>query len=76
MGINFLSNQMELMINLLQNYFGKIQREKWFLLADVIQEKKDYIQKIIQTSEKTRKKAKAEILFPELLSLLKNIIAN
>ena len=76
MEINFLSDQMELMINLLQNYFGKVKSEKWSLLADVIQKKKDYIQKIIQTSGKPRIKEKAEILFPELMSQLKNKVAN
>jgi len=70
MELSFLSAQMGLMINLLENHFEQVEIKIWRLLEKVILEKKDYLDNIIEHSEKPRVEKKARELFPKLLESL------
>lgn len=72
MELDFLSKQMHLMLNLLQNYFKQVNIKDWIALEEIIEEKKIYINNIIKNSDKPRIKKKAEELVPKLLEVLKN----
>ncbi len=72
MGLSFLSGQFELMLNLLNNHFEQIGIKDWQLLANTIEEKKDYLDGIIQNSDKPRIKLKIEGIYPLLLEQLKS----
>jgi transposase len=72
MELSFFSGQIKLMLNLLNGYFEQVDIKDWCLLADTMEEKKDYLEEIIQNSDKPRVKKKAEELYPLLLEKLKN----
>jgi hypothetical protein len=70
MELSFLSNQIELMTNLLTNYIEYVNIKYWHSLAEIIKEKRNFIQNVIENSQQIRLKAKASINFPNLLQLL------
>lgn len=72
MDVSFFSCQIELMLNLLENYFEQVELKEWRILAEIIIIKKDYIENIIENSDKPRVKQKAKDLFPMLQNELKN----
>ena len=72
MELSFLSNQIELMLNMLQHHFGQVNIKYWILLLETITEKKNYIKNIIDSSDKPRLKKKVEEIFSELIEALTN----
>lgn len=76
MELSFLSKQFELMENLLDDYFDKVDIEDWHLLANTINEKKDYLEKIIQDSDKPRIKQKTEELYPLFCERLRSKLSS
>lgn len=76
MDLAFLQSQLELIENLLNRHFDRIQIKYWNLLEKTIIEKKNYISKIINESDKPKLKNNAEKFFPVLLNLLNNKLHN
>ncbi len=72
MELSFLSSQIELMLNLLNSYFGQVSIKTWRTLAEVINQKKDYLDHLISNSDKPRIKSKTEELFPKMIERLKS----
>jgi len=72
MELSFLSNQIELMLNMLQHHFDQVNIKYWILLLESVAEKKNYIKNIIDSSDKPRLKKKVENIFPELIEVLKS----
>ncbi len=76
MELSFLSSQIELILNLLSGYFGHVSLKTWCLLDEVVDQKKDFLDRIIVNSEKPRIKDKAKKLLPEMIKGLKNKISS
>ena len=76
MELSFLSKQFQLMTNLLDGYFDKVDIEEWRLLAYTIDEKKDYLERIIRDSDKPRIKHKTEELYPLLCEQLRSKLSS
>ncbi|MCP4550786.1 MAG: IS630 family transposase [Bacteroidetes bacterium] len=74
MDLSFLSNQIELILNLLNDYFEQVSLKTWRLLDDVIAQKTAFLNNLIANPEKPRIKAKAEKNFPLLVVELENKI--
>lgn len=72
MELSFLSNQIELMLNMLQKYFDQVNIKYWHLLAETIAEKKNYVQSIIDNSDKPRLKNKVLEILPAFIEVLEN----
>jgi len=72
MELKFLSDQIELMLNMLQRHFEQVNIKYWQILSETIADKNDYIKNIIDSSDKPRLKKKVEDIFPELIEVLKN----
>jgi len=68
MDISFLVSQLELMLNLINSHFGKVDKNEWKVLCKIIDEKKEYVEKIITKSDKPRIKQKAQKIFPIFLN--------
>lgn len=75
MELSFLFSQIELMLNLLNSYFEQVSIKTWRVLADVINQKKDYLEQIIVNSDKPRIKSKAEEFFPKMIERLESKIS-
>ena len=75
MDLSFLSGQLELMLNILNDYFEQVDIKDWGLLANMIEDKKDYLEKIIRDSDKPRIKQKAEEIYPLLLKQMNSKIS-
>jgi len=76
MELKFLLSQIELILNMLENYFRHVKMKDWRLLANTIKEKKHYLINIIENSEKPKLKGKAEELFSKMLEVLKNKLSS
>lgn len=75
MDLSFLSKQFELMLNLLDGYFEQVDIKDWRILANIIEDKKDYLAMIIRKSDKPRIKQKTEELYPLLLEKMRSKIS-
>ncbi len=76
MELSFLSKQFTLMANLLGGYFDKVDIEEWHLLLNTIDEKKDYLERLIRNSDKPRIKEKMEELYPLLCEQLRSKLSS
>ncbi len=74
MELSFLLGQIELMLNLLNGYSEQVGMKDWCLLAETIDKKMDYLNAIMENSDKPIVKKKAEKLFPELIKKLNGCI--
>ncbi len=74
MELSFLSGQLELMFNLIKNHFKQVEMQDWIMLEKAIEDKKNYLQSIIENSEKPLVKKKAEEFFQKLIDNLKSSI--
>ncbi|HEC43627.1 MAG TPA: hypothetical protein ENI20_12445, partial [Bacteroides sp.] len=70
MGIQFLTKQFLLMFNIAHIYPGKVQTREWKQLCDLLVEKRDYLNSIIDVCEKERLKIKALQAFDQLNAIL------
>ncbi len=75
MELSFLSSQIELMLNLLNCYFEQVSIKTWRILDEVINQKKDYLDHLIENSDKPRIKEKTEEFFPKMIERLKSKIS-
>jgi len=70
MEISFLSKQIELMLNMLRRNFKQVNIKYWKQFSETITEKKDYIENIIDSSDKPRVQKKIKENYSELMALL------
>ncbi len=70
MELSFLNGQMALMINILHRFYKYVKINEWQLLANTIKEKKQFLEGIIQNSDKPRLKMNAQNTFQELQDFL------
>ncbi len=75
MEISFLCSQLELMLNLLEKHFKEVEIRDWVMLEKAVKDKRNYIESIIQNSDKPLIKRKSEELFPRLTDELENKLA-
>ncbi len=66
MDIQFLTKQLLLMSNIAHIYPSKVQTKEWKQLCDLLAEKRDYLNSIIDVCEKERLQIKAHQAFDRL----------
>ncbi|MEJ2711566.1 MAG: IS630 family transposase [Anaerolineales bacterium] len=70
--MRLLTKQMQVMSNLLSNYFTEVDNEVWHELADVLRARFDLLSHIIQREPGPQRKKKAEAALAELYRALYN----
>lgn len=66
----FLTKQLLLMINMVNQYWSKVTTKEWRRLFDLLNEKKIVLQECIETDDKPKRKTNANEALDNLLSLL------
>ena len=75
MEIGFLTKQLLLMRNLVQNYWTEVDNKEWQRLFDLIIQKEVYLNQLIVSSIKEKQRLKAEQALDELTQILYNLVS-
>ncbi|HEB29274.1 MAG TPA: hypothetical protein ENI15_00150 [Spirochaetes bacterium] len=70
MDIQFLTKQLLLMFNIAHIYPGKVQKREWKQLCDLLVEKRDYLNSIIDVCKNEKLRIKAHQAFDQLNKIL------